>query len=402
LDTLTEESGTGPDPSAGNESQDWPAFCDGSNNYYYQIIYSPNIIKASFDGEDFDFTTMAAYSNHPIQQAAYCIQLGVWIGARYRSGGETSWWDIIKWNPVTNNSLEDPDSVIHLLVNKPVGFIADEENGYVYAFTQIASQTRLIRKDRTKTYYDEDIIVGEPLPVGCTIDGISSPTQISNNQVCYDTINDRVLGFLSPSGILFEHGSSASMYIDREADFEGNKIFDALKEVCIGFQLLPRIGMNKSAIVNRRFDNDGKPVTTGNVVTLDADVAKNIGEETGYGDACDVVTVDNGEEKESYDADGFSAIIIGDAKDLSINSRFIPTAMLKDYAFLYYKFHSKSHSKYVVPTALIPYLQYEPIDAADLNFSGKINTLEESVPKQGIIVGQSISRDGSTEFEVEI
>lgn len=402
LDTLTEESNPGPDPSAGSESQDWPAFCDGSNNYYYQIIYSSNIIKVSFDGEDFNYTTMAAYSNYPIQQAAYCIQLGAWIGARFRSGGGTDYWEIIKWDPILNNSLEDSSSVITGTPEKPVGFIPDEENAYIYAFTQIGTQTSVIRMDRTIIYNYLDAVIGEPLPVGCTIDGTSPPNQISNNQVCYDTVNDRIIGFLSPSGILFEHGSSASMYIDREADFEGDKIFDAMKEVCIGFQLMPRIGMNKSAVINRRFDNDGDPVTTGNVVTLDADVAKNISEETGYGEAYDVVTIDNGEEKESYDADGFDAIVLGDAKELPINSRFIPTVLLKDYAFLYYKYHSKSHTKYAIPTALIPYLQYEPFDAADLDFSGKINTLVETVPKRGIIVGQSISRDGSTEFEVEI
>ncbi|MGD0591034.1 MAG: hypothetical protein ABSA44_09585 [Bacteroidota bacterium] len=400
LNTLAESSYA----TTGGEAicQDMPAFCDGAGNYYYQLIYSTNFIKINFNGTSFTLTTLNAYSDYPIQQAVYSNTLGLWFGCRYRSASP-GYYEIVKWNPQTNNSLENNSSVIQFSMTKPGGFVSDEVNGWVYYFNndgllnQIGTQQYVNRINATPiTGYTSVSRIGDPFPVGTNADEF-----YSSNKICYDKVNDRLIGLSLPLGLLFEFGATISMYIAAEADYSSATIYDALKEL-FSFNIMPRISGQKQAFAYRRFDENGVPVTTGNMVTLDADKAKNISEDTGYGDAYDVVTVDNGVNSVSCDANGFDAVAMGDDKDLYISCRFIADNLLKDFAFWYYNYWKTSKTRYQVPTPVIPFFQFEPFDSAALNFAGKINTLIESVPANGPIIGQGISRDGTTEFEVVI
>jgi hypothetical protein len=194
---------------------------------------------------------------------------------------------------------------------------------------------------------------------------------------------------------LFKFSSSISMFVANQADFEGMTVGDAIKELCIGFNLVPRVGMHKKAYIYLRGDGAGNVVTTGESVALNADRVCDISEETGWSDVYDIVVVDNGVAKESWGADGLGAYGFLGEKELTIPNRFIPTSLLSDYAFWFYQFYKNSHSQYIVPTPLIPYFQYEPFDAADLTFAGKV-----AVTASGVILGQAMSKNGETEFEV--
>ena len=403
LNTLTEVTHTTADASG--QSLNWPAFCDGSGNYYYQIIFSTDFTKVSYSGGTFHLTTMHAHCDVPILRAVYSHTLGLWMGAKcYLADYETiftTYWEFVKWDPVANNSLTDESSLVDSSQLEPVGFVAaeyvvpGEANAWVYWFDKGAVQQKIHRINNT-TDGDSATQIGDPLPVGINVDEV-----VSANQVCCDTVNNRLIGLSLPLGLLFEFASTISMYIAAEADYSSTTIYDALKEL-FGFNLMPRISGQKQAFAYRRFDENGLPVTTGNTVTLDADKAKNISEDTGYGDAYDVVTVDNGVNSVSCDANGFDAVAMGDDKELQVSCRFIADNLLKDFADWYYNYWKTNKTRYQVPTPVIPFFQFEPFDGANLDFSGKINTLVESVPASGPIIGQGISRDRTTEFEVVV
>jgi hypothetical protein len=376
LDTLTEISSN----LIGDANTWYPGSLDASGNYLFQI--STGMRKVKYSGSwSYSDVTWPGDAYIISWNAIYNKTLGLWFAAWHDEmyGDPLEGYCILAWDLTANTIAYHSDHDL----KENVRFISDEIHGLVYMITNMGS----VKIMDASTYS----VVGDPIPIGFNT---ANKNVISQSLTCYDSSRDRLVG-ICYGGSLFEFGIEASMYLEREADFEGQTIFDAMKELCIGFQLLPRVRMTKTAQIYRRFDGDGDPVTTGDSVTLNADVAKNLSEETGYGEACDVVVVDNSDAKELYDVAGFDAVALGDDKELTISSRFIPTALLKDYAYLYYPYHSTSKTRYMVPTPLIPYFQYEPVDGAALNFTGKI-----PITSNGIIIGQNISRDGTTEFEV--
>lgn len=222
-------------------------------------------------------------------------------------------------------------------------------------------------------------------------DRVSKP-----NRVVYDTIAGRILGIFDRTYLLFQYHTKSSMYTEIEANFEGTTVFDATKKLCIGFNLRTRVSATKKVYVLRRGDDTGTIVTTGNSVTLNADNAQDLTEETGSDDAFDIVTVSNRVKKESRDANGFGAVVFAGEREQTIDNEYLQTNLLKDAAYRFYQYWKNSHKRYAVPTPLVPFFQYEPFDGANLSFTGKIGAT-----LAGIILGQQIDRNGKTRFEVE-
>jgi hypothetical protein len=218
-----------------------------------------------------------------------------------------------------------------------------------------------------------------------------------NFNFAYDTIKDRWLFVLKESQLLTQFASLISMYVSIDINLRDDSVFDAIKYLCLGFNLWARIGANKTGSVMRRIDNAGLILTTGNNVTLDADKARDISEESGCTEAYDIVEVSNDIDSETYDGTNFGVKAFGNQKVITINSKYIDSQLLKDYAFWFYKYFSVAHKRFVIPTPLIPFFQFEPSDGAVLSFTDKIITSDS-----GIIEGQSIARNGETEFEVAV
>jgi hypothetical protein len=220
---------------------------------------------------------------------------------------------------------------------------------------------------------------------------------INNFNFVFDNLEERFWGTFLYTRILFQFCQYSSMFLEEELDGENKTLWDALVELCEGFNLLPSVSSNKKLYTYRRSDDDGNIITTGQSITLNANNAKDITQETGAEETYDMVKVSNGISEESYDGTTFGVKAFDNEKVYEIENPYIPPDLLKTFAVWMWKYWSVSHKRYSIPTPLIPFFQYGPYDGAVMNFSGKI--VEAGT---GIIVGQSISRNGATEFEVTL
>jgi hypothetical protein len=235
---------------------------------------------------------------------------------------------------------------------------------------------------------------------GSFVDRLTADGIQNYNSLTYNNTGNRFYGLTNLLRMLYMVSDHCTMFINIAVDAESSTLGDVVRELAIGFLLMPRIGGNKTAHVYRRSDDNGILADSGSSVILDADKAKNITEEDGYSDGYDMVIVKSGDVQESYNGVSFGAPEYTALNPFTIENQYFETAFLRDFAFIFYQYFNNAHIRYRVPSPLIPYFQYEPFDRVDLNFSGKINTLVDSTPKSGIIVGQKMSRDGTTEFEV--
>lgn len=217
------------------------------------------------------------------------------------------------------------------------------------------------------------------------------------NGFTYDSVGD-VYYFLAYFGRqLFKLDNYTNMYIDSEANFDGMNVWDAIKDIAGGFLCMPRVRGDKTAIIRRRIDEDGTLVTSGETVELNRDNLSDISEETGIAEPADIVFAKNDEEERSYDGSDFGSVRYGDEKEATVNNRFIPTLLLEDYAFWFYKYFSVDRKRLLGPTPPIALFQYESGDGAEVVSSGN-NVLNDS----GVITAVSLSLMGQVEFEVEV
>lgn len=196
-------------------------------------------------------------------------------------------------------------------------------------------------------------------------------------------------------GRLFRYDSTISLYVET-ADMEGLKVRSAIEKACQSFNLVYKISSTKTARVQRRSNEDGDPVSTGNTIVLNADSLRDITDDSFYGDAYDYVKVSNGSREVIYDGSDYDAIIFDSGKVHPIDSEWIPGEILEDLAFNAYQYFYQPHKVYLAPspTALI---QYECLDGATIVINGKMN-----VNKTGVIISDSIEKPpgGRPEFKV--
>ncbi|MBI2428731.1 MAG: hypothetical protein HYV29_08055 [Ignavibacteriales bacterium] len=196
-------------------------------------------------------------------------------------------------------------------------------------------------------------------------------------------------------GRLFRYDSTVSLYIET-ADMEGLKIRGAIEKACQSFNLVYKISSTKSARVQRRSNEDGDPVTTGNSITLNSDTLRDITDKSFYADAYDYVRVSNGKREVIYDGVNYDAVVFDSGKVHPIDSDWIPDEILEDMAFNAYQYFYQPHKVYLAPspTALC---QYECLDGATIVHAGNMN-----VNTLGVIISDSIEKPpgGRPEFKI--
>ena len=194
-------------------------------------------------------------------------------------------------------------------------------------------------------------------------------------------------------GRLFQFDTTVVLYVET-ADFEGMTVRAAIEKMCNSFNLLYKISTTKSARIERRSDDNGNVITSGDSVTLTADNMRDVSDESFYGDAYDIVKISNGNREVSYDGSVFDAVAFDKEKVLEIDSDWIPDEILEDLAFNLYKFFSVYHRVYILPSPAA-LMQFECLDGADIVNAGKM-TLNEA----GVIVSDSVDNVGRREFKV--
>jgi hypothetical protein len=198
---------------------------------------------------------------------------------------------------------------------------------------------------------------------------------------------------------LWQYGTILAQYIS-EPDCTGITIKAALNKACQAFNLMFYVSSIKAAYVYRRGNDSGTPQTSGNNLTVNADIASNLSKENLYGKAFDLISIDNSVEKHTYDGSSgpvvFDKGVFGDKRTLTISNDWIPTELIKHLLFWMWQFFKTDRSLIRIPLGIVPLFQYEIMDQCTASFStSKIGTTGS-----GPIMGQTLYQNGSMDLEV--
>ena len=223
----------------------------------------------------------------------------------------------------------------------------------------------------------------------------TSPQINGEYDMTYDSIKDRYLIICYQSQRLIQFADFSSMYINCEVSGAGSNLRDILNEILLSHLLIGIISNTKQAIVKRRMNDAGLPVTSGNSISITNDNVEELTEENLYSRACAWVSVSNGTITHTYDGSTWDGGYLGTGNKIEISHKYIPDELVKDYAYYIFQFFSSDHYMYNIPLANILPLQMEPLDEAALSVTSNI-----SKTATGIIYGSEITADAQMIFEV--
>lgn len=207
----------------------------------------------------------------------------------------------------------------------------------------------------------------------------------------YDSSDDVVYGV--DRGIIYQYDTEINLYT--KIVFEDVSIKEALSQLLKAFNLIGTISSHKKAFVYRRGNNSGTIQTTGNNATLDTSNTVNIQKLSNDYQKIAVIEMSSGDTSTLYDGTTFLASVLSESRVLSISNDAIPENIVKDMAKWFFTFYNTSHDRYTldVNTAL---MQYEVMDGASVTYS----TTKLTKTATGLIVAQTINKDGSLQLEV--
>lgn len=200
---------------------------------------------------------------------------------------------------------------------------------------------------------------------------------------------------------LWQYGTTLAMYLS-EVDCKGMQIKQALTKASQAFNLMYHISSIKAAYVYRRGNDSGTPQTSGSNLTVNTDLAEDLSKENLYGKAFDLISIDNGIEKHTYDGTTgpvvFDKGIFGDKRVLEITNNWIPTELIPHLLYQMWQFFKTDRSLYRIPLGNVTLFQYEIMDKLTASFSSS----KISVSGWGPIMSQALYKDGSMDLEVLI
>ena len=157
-------------------------------------------------------------------------------------------------------------------------------------------------------------------------------------------------------GKFFKYDSSISLFIET-AKYDGLTVRAAIEKICNSFNLLYKVSSTKSARIQRRSDQAGAVLTTGDPISLVADNLSDIDDDLFYNDGYDIIHVGNGSNEVDYDGSTYDAVAFDQELVLQIDSDYIPDEILEDLAYNLYAFFSVRHkiANLPCPASLMQY-----------------------------------------------
>lgn len=217
------------------------------------------------------------------------------------------------------------------------------------------------------------------------------------NGLTYDAFGDNYYGLTAQGQTLFKYSKTASMFIEIEADFEGQYVNDIIKKIIDGFLLVSVVSPDKKVVAFRRADVNGNAMTSGDTAVITVDETEDIQKDENYIRACTLFTVSNNRDDDtSWDGSEFNPGLLGDGVVSGIESEYIPSGLMKDFAVYGYNFFSKDLSMYTIPLANVALWQYECFDGLSVTFA----TTKIQKTATGVLYGVGIDPSGSTIFQV--
>jgi len=186
-------------------------------------------------------------------------------------------------------------------------------------------------------------------------------------------------------------------------DLSGKYIYPELCRILNTYLFAGVINANKHALIYRRCDNSGIPLTSGNYLTITKDMIVDIEVDEGYLQNYDIVIMRNSTTEVRYDGTNFyegepKPQILPYQTSIEINNDNLPNEFLKDIAYIAYQYFKNKHKLVKLTLDIEPLFQYEVFDGADLDTIGCNIEIVDS----GVIQNINYNVDGSIVLEVLI
>jgi hypothetical protein len=208
-----------------------------------------------------------------------------------------------------------------------------------------------------------------------------------------------VLYGISENASLWKYDSTIGLY-SANADFDGKDLTTALFDTLRSFNLVVNINPNKSALVYRRSNDSGTPITTGNTLTVAISDLSKLSKVTKAIRKCDLVEVTNGNKTFNYNGSTFNnkSVIFGQ-NIVNVDTPLLPNELLADLIKVFYNFFKVDRDIYSIELGTGPQFQYEVLDNA--NFSLASTKIAPVVTGDGFPIYKTIyQKDGSMTIEV--
>jgi hypothetical protein len=326
----------------------WYKVFTGSDHQYYEIAIDG---AGAFISNGVKGTSMPSYT-----RAAYDP-----ISAR------VVYWDISGGGKVRSHLLDDGSTFItHLDPAPSVDFIY-YANGRSYFCTSGVSYIKTIYSVIPP---DAAQSIGIRARAECTgltytdrLYGINAPLEVGAIRVRELFQCDVKMPFLIPL-----------------AYFTQTCISDGIKKIFQAFNLVGFISASKRALIYRRGDNDGTPVTSGNKILITINEPSNIEEIICRYPRIGIIQVANGNRTVTYDGTKFYTSKLSEVKSIQISNDFIPDWLLRTLTYRMFNFFKVDRSLRKIICGVLPLFQYEPLDEAEIVLTGTQIVITGSAP----------------------
>jgi hypothetical protein len=207
-------------------------------------------------------------------------------------------------------------------------------------------------------------------------------------------VGNRIYG-IDFEGRLFQFDSMIALYAPR-IETTGKTLTDIWNDVLKSFLLCGTISPAKRAHIYRRVNADGLPQTSGQSVSLTVDDATDIIIDELLYRKRNFIDVSNETVRFTFDGIDYNIEALDDVPRFTLTSKLIPDEIVQDLAFNAYQFFKTNRSLYRIPIGMMPLLQYEPFDGAQVTFT----TTKLKKMASGLIMGIEISIDGAMTFSI--
>jgi hypothetical protein len=339
-------------------AQSFPGVCDEDGNYYYQNESNPGRFQRVKYSAGFVADYIDTDIPNEVVNAVYSLTLQLWFGCAYTTSG----WRLFCWDTSGTTTSILATQTSGGSVPAWVDLVADEGVGWIYCLN-ITSDPLPVATSFARTNGDIYELTGDIIPIGYNFDNAYS------SHVCYDTIGNRLVGFLNPTGILFQYCTYATMYIGSELVGTSKTYFDMIGAILKAYNLIANMRFDKSVYVFRRGDDFGTPISQSNNLTVTTNEVTDVHVDIVKYAAVDYVTVSNNTDSITFNDFGFNVYKLSSQRILELSNELLPTNILKDIAYYLYQFYRTDKILYTVTCNTSPF-QYEPFDGCILSLTG--------------------------------
>jgi len=209
-------------------------------------------------------------------------------------------------------------------------------------------------------------------------------------------LHGSVLAGIEASGMVWIQSATAIRSYIKDFDYSGQKITDVINGFLKAYNFVNVIRPDKTAIVYRRGDDSGTPITSGNSLALTIRESSEILRQTNYASGILFAEIGSDANRRTYDGTHYDVEVLSDARTLTLTADFAPVDLYQDLLHMHFAYWSIARDLYTLDAGIHPAFQFEPIDAASVTFA----TTKIQKTGSGPIYSMIYNTDGSMEVGV--